>query len=209
MRSSAVYSYPLPLLRELNIVDTPGTNAIIRQHERLTDEFVPRSDLVLFVTSADHPLTESERQFLERILAWGKKVVFVLNKVDILEDDPALQEVRDFILRHAATILGDRPQLFPVSAKLAQRAQSEVDPEERRRLRGASRLDDLEQFVSATLDDSARLQLKFNNPLGVAEHLGDEASRSLAAQAESLSEDEGTASALETGIFRLRVRAPE
>jgi small GTP-binding protein len=82
----AIYTYPLPLLKELNIVDTPGTNAVIRYHERLTEEFVPRSDLVLFTTSADHPLTESERQFLERILAWGKKVVFALNKADIIEN---------------------------------------------------------------------------------------------------------------------------
>jgi small GTP-binding protein len=85
---------PLPLLKELNIVDTPGTNAVIRQHERLTNEYVPRSDLVLFATSADHPMTESERQFLERILAWGKKVVFVLNKADIIEDEAALREVQ-------------------------------------------------------------------------------------------------------------------
>ena len=62
----ATFTHPLPLLQELNVVDTPGTNAVIRQHERLTNEFVPRSDLVLFVTSADRPLTESERQFLER-----------------------------------------------------------------------------------------------------------------------------------------------
>lgn len=195
-----IYTYPLPLLKELNIVDTPGTNAIIRHHERLTDEFVPRSDLVLFITSADHPLTESERQFLERILTWGKKVVFVLNKVDIFEDDSALQEVRDFILKHTTKILGDQPQLYPVSAKLAQRAQSEPDPELRARLRNASRLDELEQFVSTTLDDSTQLQLKFNNPLGVAEHLGDQAGRFLAAQAEALNEDKKTATALETVI---------
>ncbi|HEX7542194.1 MAG TPA: dynamin family protein [Anaerolineales bacterium] len=196
----AIYTYPLPLLKELNIVDTPGTNAIIRHHERLTDEFVPRSDLVLFITSADHPLTESERQFLERILTWGKKVVFVLNKVDIFEDDSALQEVYDFILTHTTKILGEPPQLYPVSAKLAQRAQSEPDPEQRARLRSASRLDDLEQFVSATLDDTTRLQLKFNNPLGVAEHLGNQAGQSLAAQAEALNEDKQTATALETVI---------
>jgi small GTP-binding protein len=196
----SVYTYPLQLLKELNIVDTPGTNAIIRHHERLTDEFVPRSDLVLFVTSADHPLTESERQFLERILTWGKKVVFVLNKVDIFEDNVALQEVRDFILKHTAKILGDQPQLYPVSAKLAERAQTEPDPEERSRLRITSRLDDLEQFISATLDDTTRLQLKFNNPLGVAEHLGDQAGRSLATQAEALNEDKQTATALETVI---------
>ena len=196
----AIYTYPLPLLKELNIVDTPGTNAIIRHHERLTDEFVPRSDLVLFITSADHPLTESERQFLERILTWGKKVVFVLNKVDIFEDDSGLQDVRDFVLKHTAKILGDQPQLFPVSAKLAQRAQSEPDPEQRAHLRSASRLDDLEHFINATLDDTTRLQLKFNNPLGVAEHLGDQASQSLATQAEALDEDKQTAAALETVI---------
>ena len=196
--SFAVYTYPLPLLKELNIVDTPGTNAIIRHHEQLTDEFIPRSDLVLFITSADHPLTESERQFLERILTWGKKVVFVLNKVDIFEDDSALQEVRDFIQKHTARILGDQPQLYPVSAKLAQRAQSEPDPEQRARLRSTSRLDDLEQYINATLDDTTRLQLKFNNPLGVAEHLCDQAGQSLAAQVEALNEDKETATALET-----------
>ncbi len=196
----AIYTYPLPLLKEVNIVDTPGTNAIIRHHERLTNEFVPRSDLVLFITSADHPLTESERQFLERILTWGKKIVFVLNMVDIFENDSALQEVREFILEHAARILGEPPQLYPVSAKLAQRAQSETDPEERARLRSASRLDDLDQFISATLDDTTRLQLKFSNPLGVAEHLVDEAGQSLTAQAEDLDEDKQTATALETVI---------
>ncbi len=198
--SFTVYTYPLPLLKELNIVDTPGTNAIIRQHEQLTDEFIPRSDLVLFVTSADHPLTESERQFLERILAWGKKIVLVLNKVDIFESDSGLQEVRDFILKHAATILGDQPKLVPVSAKLAQRALYESDPAERTRLRSLSHLDDLEQFINATLDDTARLELKFNNPLGVAERLIDQAGQSLTAQSEFLNEDKTTAASLETVI---------
>src|SRR5512132_3602038 len=93
----AVFTSPLPLLRQVNIVDTPGTNAVIRHHERLTEEFVPRSDLVLFTTSSDHPLTESERQFLERILAWGKKIVFALNKADIIENEASLQEVRSFV----------------------------------------------------------------------------------------------------------------
>jgi small GTP-binding protein len=198
--SFATYAYPLPLLKELNIVDTPGTNAIIRQHERLTAEFIPRSDLVLFVTSADHPLTESERQFLELILAWGKKIVFVLNKVDIFESDSALQEVQDFILKHTATILGDQPQLVPVSAKLAQRALSESDPTERARLRSLSRLDDLERFISDTLDDVTRLELKFNNPLGVAERLIDQAAEGLAAQSEAINEDKVTAASLETVI---------
>jgi len=155
---------------------------------------------VLFVTSADHPLTESERQFLERILAWGKKIVFVLNKVDIFEDDAALQEVCDFVLRHSTTILGDRPQLFPVSAKLAQRAALEREPEEQAHLRERSHLDDLEEFIDASLDDTSRLQLKLNNPLGVAERLVEQVEQNLAIQSEALNEDKLTATSLETVI---------
>ncbi|HJR80851.1 MAG TPA: dynamin family protein [Anaerolineales bacterium] len=196
----SIYTYPLPLLKELNIVDTPGTNAVIRHHERLTDEFVPRSDLVLFTTSADHPMTESERQFLERILAWGKKVVFVLNKADIIDSDLALQEVRTFVLKHATTVLGDTPDFFPVSARLAQRALSEPDPEQRKRLWDASGLGDLDQYITDTLDDATRLHLKFGNPLGVAENLVAQAAKTNEVQSVDLKEDQQTAGALEATI---------
>lgn len=196
----AIYTYPLPLLKELNIVDTPGTNAVIRHHERLTNEFVPRSDLVLFTTSADHPLTESERQFLERILAWGKKIVFALNKADIIENDAALEEVRSFVLKHATLILKDTPEFFPVSARLAQRALSTPDPEERQRLWVASGLDALEKYINSTLDDATRLQLKFNNPLGVADHLVAQTANVNQAQSEDLKEDLQTTVSLESTV---------
>jgi small GTP-binding protein len=196
----SIYTYPLPLLKELNIVDTPGTNAVIRYHERLTEEFVPRSDLVLFTTSADHPLTESERQFLQRILAWGKKVVFALNKADIIENETALEEVRSFVLKHATMVLGDTPEFFPVSARLAQRSLSEPDPEQRQRLRAASGIDALEQYITSTLDDTKRLQLKFSNPLGVADHLVTEATKANENQSEDIKEDIQTASSLESTV---------
>lgn len=196
----AIYSYPLPLLKELNIVDTPGTNAVIRYHERLTEEFVPRSDLVLFTTSADHPLTESERQFLERILAWGKKVVFVLNKADILESESALEEIRSFVVKHATLVLKDIPEFFPVSARMAQRALSESNTEERNRLRATSGMDALEQYINSTLDDTKRLQLKFNNPIGVAENLITQSANTTQAQAEDIKEDLQTADSLESTV---------
>jgi small GTP-binding protein len=196
----AIVSHPLQLLKQLNIVDTPGTNAVIRRHERLTEEFVPRSDLVIFATSADRPMTESERQFLERILAWGKKVVFVLNKADILEGDAALQDVSDFVLKHATHVLGDAPELFPVSARLAQRAWGADGPEERRQFRDASRLDELEQYIAATLDDATRLALKFTNPLGVADNLAAQAEATVREEAEAAREDSQTVALLESII---------
>lgn len=55
------------LLRDVNVVDTPGTNVILERQQRLTEEYVPRADLVLFVMSADRPFTESEVDFLKYI----------------------------------------------------------------------------------------------------------------------------------------------
>ncbi len=196
----ATVTYPLPLLKELNIVDSPGTNAIIRQHERLTSDFVPRSDLVLFTTSADRPLTESERQFLERILAWGKKVVFVLNKTDILTDEAALQEVKTYVLEHTTAMLGSTSELFAVSARLAQQATLETDETTRNQLRADSRLDELEQYIIATLDDSARLELKLRNPLGVADALVSDAARNARLQRDDLENDLQTVTALDTTV---------
>ncbi len=122
-----VRTCPVEFLQEINIVDTPGTNAIIRRHEEITQEFVPRSDLVLFVTSADRPFTESEREFMERIRQWGKKVVVVLNKIDIMDGDAAVAQIEDFIADNAKTLLGFLPEVFPISAKLAFQAKTSKD----------------------------------------------------------------------------------
>ena len=157
---------PVRLLAELNIVDTPGTNAIIREHELITNQFVPRADLVLFVTSADRPFTESERAFLETIRNWGKKVVIVLNKIDLFETADDLQQVVTFIGDNSRALFGITPEIFPVSSRLALRAK-QGEPE----LWNPSRFAALEQYIQTTLDEKGRLRLKFMNPLGVADHL--------------------------------------
>ena len=143
---------PASLLAEISIVDTPGTNAIMRAHEALTSQFVPRSDLVLFVTSADRPFTESERAFLEQIRNWGKKVVIVINKIDILQDEAELAEVKAFVIENARVLLGLTPEVFPVSARVwrcAAKPGSEPELWER------SRFAALEQYVHDTLDETA------------------------------------------------------
>jgi small GTP-binding protein len=118
-----IVTAPVEFLRDIHIVDTPGTNAIIREHERLTTEFIPRADFVLFVTSADRPFTETERAFIEAIRAWGKKIVIVVNKVDIFERRDELDKVVAFVSDAAQQTLGTRPPIFPVSARLAARAK--------------------------------------------------------------------------------------
>ncbi len=162
--------YPLDLLRDLAIVDTPGTNAVLRRHEELTRRFIPRADLVLFVTSADRPFTESERSFMELIRTWGKKLVLVLNKVDLLQ--PAeLEEQLGFVREQSRQLLGFIPQVFPVSARAALRAKQVASDGEREQAWAASRFQALEAFIRETLDDQERLRLKLQTPLGVAERI--------------------------------------
>ena len=200
----AIVTYPLELLKELNLIDSPGTNAIIRRHELLTTEYVPRSDLVLFTTSADRPLTESEREFLEKILAWGKKIVLVINKADILDGQEAIEEVRAFVAQHTAGILGYAPELFVLSAKMAEKANQISDLVEKERLRKASGITDFERYITETLDDRARLELKLSNPLGVASNLLQQAEGLNQAQAEELQADLKLVSELEAMLSAYR-----
>jgi small GTP-binding protein len=163
--------YPNEFLREIAIVDTPGTNAIIRHHEELSRGFVPRSDLVLFVTSAERPLTESERGYLELIRDWGKKVVVVVNKADLLQGKEAARQVRSFVEGGIRSALGLAPPIFLVSALLAKKAKAATSTIERDALLRASGFDELEGYVTDLLDEEGRVRLKLESPLGVVEEL--------------------------------------
>ena len=161
-----IQTAPVETLRNVNIVDTPGTNAIIREHEALTAEFIPRSDLVLFLTSADRPFTESERAFLTQIRDWGKKIVLVVNKIDILAGEEAISEVVEFASSAANRLVGEIQAIFAVSARRAQQAKS-GEP----RFWNESGFEPLESFIHETLDDDGRFRLKLLNPLGVGQKL--------------------------------------
>lgn len=182
-----VITAPAEILREIHIVDTPGTNAIIREHEAITAEFVPRSDLVLFVTSADRPFTETERLFLEHVRGWGKKVVIVINKIDILDGERQVEEVRAFVAEHARTLLGFSPEIFPVSARLALRAK-QGDPS----AWAGSRFEALERYIRETLDSPGRVHLKLLNPLGVGAALTDRHAAAVRERAVLLKDDFAT-----------------
>ena len=163
--------HPNEFLREIAIVDTPGTNAIIRHHEELSRGFVPRSDLVLFVTSAERPLTESERGYLELIRDWGKKILLVINKADLLGDESKIDEVRSFVDKGIRSALGLTPPIFFVSALLARKAKTATNAMERDALMKASGFAELESYVTDLLDEEGRVRLKMESPLGVVDEL--------------------------------------
>jgi small GTP-binding protein len=183
--------YPADFLQDISIVDTPGVNAVLREHERLTEEFVPRSDLILFITSVDRPFTQSERLFLERIRTWGKKVVIVLNKIDMLRNPKEMQQVMNFVRDNCKQLLGFQPDIFPVSALLAQKARSAVG-HDAVQLWERSRFGALEEYLFHTLDKAERVRLKLLSPLGVMQRLLAETRKMVQERANLLAEDART-----------------
>ena len=169
---------PAELLKEVNIVDTPGTNVILERQQRLTEEFVPRADLVLFVLSADRPMTESEVKFLSYIKKWGKKVVFVLNKRDRLENEAEIDEVRAFVADNAERLLGaTEPAVMPVSAKAALAAKRNGDADALAETGFVELEDHVLSFLGGGRPGSGGsrggegMRLKLNTPLQVSELL--------------------------------------
>nr|MCU0256292.1 dynamin family protein [Vicinamibacterales bacterium] len=183
---------PADRLLDVLVVDTPGTNAVLREHEAVTTHFVPRADLVLFVTSADRPFTESERQLLSGIRDWGKKLVLVVNKQDILEGDAQVAEVLRFVGDGVRRLLGIEPALFAVSAREARRGRAGDAGAWAR-----SGFDALEAHLEAVLDEGGRLRLKLRNPLGVGRRLAGELIAECASRLDLLREDRETVAEVE------------
>ncbi|MBV7334940.1 dynamin family protein [Chloroflexi bacterium TSY] len=191
-----VMELPVEWLREVNLVDTPGANAVIQRHQEITEHFIPRSDLVLFVTSADRPFSESERLFLERIQQWGKKIVIVVNKIDLIKTSVDRTQILDFVSENASALLNTTPQLFAVSARQALEAKQNGNSADLQQ----SQFEALETFILESLNTKERLRLKLENPLGVANRLLDKYNAVVSDRQQLLSDDFNTLDIIETQL---------
>ncbi len=155
---------PASLLESMTFVDTPGTNAVLREHEVLTKWFLPRADMVMFLTSADRPFSESERCFLASIKEWGKNAVILINKMDLLETEEERQNVIQFVKENAAALIGHEVPVLPVSSRIARKARDNMSEA----MWAESGFAALEQFIQDRMDERSRFKMKMQSALGVA-----------------------------------------
>lgn len=108
---------PAEILRHISVVDTPGTNTIEERHQEITEGYIPRSDLIVFVFEAKNPYRQSAWDFFDYIHGdWQKKIIFVLQQSDLI--DPADLEInRQGVIKYAQKKGMASPQVFTVSAK--------------------------------------------------------------------------------------------
>jgi len=127
---SADIEVPAPFLRRgLRFIDTPGVGSIHEHNTVTTYGFLPQADAAIFVTSADAPLTDAELTFLDAIRQHVRKLFFVMNKVDQLNEAERAEAI-DFTKEALATRLGVPDlRLYPISAREAIVATESGDQE--------------------------------------------------------------------------------
>ncbi len=117
---------PVEILREIAIVDTPGTNTIIEHHQEITERFIPASDLIIFVFEAKNPYRQSAWDFFKLINDdWHKKIIFVLQQKDLMNEADLkinIDGVHDFAEQNGM----EAPRIFAVSAKDEQDGKKDI-----------------------------------------------------------------------------------
>jgi small GTP-binding protein len=209
----------LPSLQDMTIVDTPGTNAVVTDHTAMTLRILPSADWILFCTSADRPMSESERSLLTSIAAsYRSHILVVVNKMDVLDDTGGdhgraeKERVVQFVAEHASAALGARPMILPISARDALAAK--ITGRAYRTAPGAAPVEtsvwqrsnfaSLERFLQETLTTQAKIQAKLSSPIGVAEGLLQQCLQRIQSESDGLQTDVMTLNLLNTQLTAWR-----
>src|ERR1700736_2160482 len=152
---------PVAFLRDFNAVDTPGANTMVSEHQTITENFVPRADLILFVFSVANPWTQSNWDFLGFVQKkWLKNVVFVLQQID-LREPTEIEVIHRHLQDTAMRKLGFAPPIYAVSARKALLARtSGLDKE---RLWRESDFGPLEEQINLIVTESSTRMLKLRS----------------------------------------------
>ncbi len=210
--STRIWVHPNTGAPGVALVDTPGTGSIFQKHERTAKAFLHRSDLVMFVISAKRALAETERLYLELAKNYGKKIILVVNQIDLLQPHE-LTEVRRFIERQLQELLDLRPLIFMVSAREALQAQgangAAGDPGGigalRAHLRGVfSETSPAKQKLIAALDTTERLVQRYQQKARTqADRVSADTSRARDVQRELEQQSSGLEAQLKTARYEI------
>ncbi|MEO1451111.1 MAG: dynamin family protein [Bacteroidota bacterium] len=151
---------PVEILKHISVVDTPGTNTISDHHQEITEGFVPRSDLIVFVFEAKNPYRQSAWEFFDYIHAdWRKKVIFVLQQADLMNEADLKVNIEG-VSNYARKKGIEDPLVFALSAKLEQEGDHK-----------GSRFGPLKQYLRENITGRQAHVLKLVSNLDTAENI--------------------------------------
>ena len=79
----------------VTLIDMPGDASIHQYHTEIVYKYLPEADIIIFLSSANDPITQSELSLLRNVNPDDlKKVFFVINKMDNCDSDE-LEQAED------------------------------------------------------------------------------------------------------------------
>lgn len=178
---------PIDILKEIAIVDTPGTNTVEPHHQEITERFIPVSDLIIFVFEAKNPYRESAWKFLEYVNKdWRKKVIFVLQQSDLIEEEN-LEVNRQGVIKYANQRGIKEPRVFSVSAK----KELESDFEN-------SGFNEVREFIRLTVTGGNNLRLKVQSLVDTSQQIMNNINKGLDIRKKQLAVDQGFRKRIDT-----------
>ena len=179
---------PLAILQTIAIVDTPGTNTVIENHQEITRNFIPNSDLVLMVFQAKNPYTQSAWDLLDYIREdWRKRTVFILQQADLARPDEIetnMARVRDLAIQKGI----EAPRIFATSAEREIQQKSD------------SGYDDVRQFIRQTVTGGRHYRLKLESILETAHQILEQVDQALAQRREQFKADKAVVETIRTRL---------
>ena len=176
---------PVEILKEIAIVDTPGTNTIAEHHQEITERFIPASDLIVFVFEAKNPYRQSAWDFFDFIKTeWRRKVIFILQQKDLMNDADLqvnINGVRDYAMKKGIS----DPHVFAVSALLEQEGQKPPPADldlisEIMAKKMDSGFDPLRKYITENITGGKAPILKLQNNIATSRNLNERIAKGMA-----------------------------
>lgn len=133
---------------QMDIVDTPGTNSIFREHQEIVESYIKLADFIIFLTSTERPLSESEVMFLKMIRGkWDRKLIVCINKIDLVNDDDLIK-IKEYVRDNLWKIIDIKPEIFLISS-----------------IKDKKGISDIMDYLLKKLSSRHKIALKLSSPL--------------------------------------------
>lgn len=182
---------PNEILKTLSVVDTPGTNTIVENHQEITKDFIPNSDLIFFIFFAKNPYTRSAWELLDYVNSeWRKKVVFVLQQADLAKPEE-LAKNKEKLAELAGQKGIKAPIIFATSVEWEVSGKKDL-----------SGFTEIRNYIQQTLNQGSTKKLKLQGVKKTSEQIIDLLRKDLVMVQHQLIKDQAVVSKIKTKLLQ-------
>lgn len=161
------------------LVDSPGLNGMLENHETITNNQVKKSHAIIFMFKAEQPGSASEFKTLESLRKKSNSIFLILNKIDCINpDEQSVDDCIKTLINNYSKVfpnITSVPEIKPVAAypalvarskhNLSYHHKSNFTTEEKKELLEISRIEDFEERLMYFLTHKEKTKKQLLEPL--------------------------------------------